>query len=203
MNQLIRLTKKTCAIKHFIEENGFITNNMCARIFYKGNSNSYTQAQVKLKSMYDNKILKRYIHPNTKEYIYQITIKNIDDHKKYIGDLYSRIYLYTDEIIYAKLNESSWKATSRRNDAHIIYRKGDKVVGLLIEFDKFHKTSFSKIDDIYNSGEVQEWYYDHYGVKDYFPTVMIINPTGTINYKSDKWSCVSLDYSFDNLQSLL
>ena len=199
----VKFTKATREILYWIQEQGFITNHICSRLFYKNKANGYSQAQVKLKNLYDNGVIKRYIHPHTKEFIYQYSLKDIDDHKKYICELYSRIYELSDEIIYSKLNEQTWKKSSRRNDAHIIYRIGDKVVGLLIEFDKFHKTSKEKLEQIYSSSEVQDWYKENYGVEDYFPTFVIITPLGNVAYKSDDWNCVGLDYDFTDLKDIL
>lgn len=200
----VRLTKKTRQLLDIANEYKFITAHICARMIYKGKSQSLFQAQRKLKMLYDEGLLTRYEHPETKEYIYQITGKKmeIDDHRRYAMELYSRIYELAEEVIYFKIEET-WQSCKRRSDAHIIFRIKDDTIGMLVEYDKFHKTSIKKLEDIYNSGEVQEWYSEHYSVEDYFPTYCVITLLGNTNYKSDNWDCVALDYSFSNLESIL
>lgn len=197
----MRFTKKTREILNFIDEYGFITNNICSRTIFKGGKQAYTQSQKKLKIMCENKAITKYIHPVTKEFIYQVEKKEVDDHRRMIIDLYSRIYEFADEIIYFKIEET-WATANRRNDAHIIFSKDDSVIGLLVEFDKHHKTSKKKLDDIYNSGEVQQWYLDKFNVE-YFPSFLIISLLGNTRHISDNYECLAVNYEFEGLETIL
>lgn len=196
---MARFTKKTREIMNFIEEYGFITIAICSRVFYKNNRNSYTQAQVKLRTLYNDGELQRYVHTITKEYIYQIKQKEVSDHRKYIMEFYSRMYEYSDEIIYFKLEET---IGNRRCDAHMIYVKDEINTGILIEFDKFHRTPKSKLDEIYESGSIQQWYKDNYG-ECYFPSFVVITAMGVKKMKSDNYEIIGLDYNFSKLEELL
>lgn len=197
----MRFTKKTREILNFINEYGFITNNICSRTIFKGGKQAYTQSQKKLKIMCENKAITKYIHPVTKEFIYQVEKKEIDDHRRMIIDLYSRIYEFADEIIYFKIEET-WAMANRRNDAHIIFSKDDSIIGLLVELDKSHKTSKKKLDDIYNSGEVQQWYLDKFNV-DYFPSFLIISLLGNTRHISNDYECLATNYEFEGLETIL
>lgn len=197
----IRYTKTTRDIINFIKEYGFITTKICSNIFYNGNKNPYHQARVMLNKLYNNGDLKRYECETTKEYIYQITTKYIYDHKKFILDLYSRIYTMCNSIEYFKIEEL-WEISKRKNDGHIIYKKDGKIKTFLIEFDKYHKTSKNKLNQIYESQEVQEWYKNRYG-KEHFPNIIIITPIGVSNVDSDNYNVIDLDYSFNGLESIL
>ena len=151
--------------------------------------------------MYENKAITKYIHPVTKEFIYQVEKNEVDDHRRMIIDLYSRIYEFADEIIYFKIEEA-WDVSNRRNDAHIIFSKDDSVIGLLVELDKSHKTSKKKLDDIYNSGEVQQWYLDKFNVE-YFPSFLIISLLGNTRHISDNYECLAVNYEFEGLEAIL
>lgn len=199
----IRYTKVTREILNFIEDYGFITINICSSIFYKNNKQRYNQARVKLKNLYDNKVLKRWEHPYSGEYIYQFDSKRISDHAKYMLDLYAAVNLLVDKIDYFKLEEP-WMGNARRNDAHIVYIKDDYLGAFLVEFEKYNTTSVKKIDEIFESNEVQEWYKERYG--DYFfPTILLVTPTGRSKCKSetDKWESTSINYNLDGLEDIL
>lgn len=197
----IRFTGKVREILNHIETNGFITNKQCAMIYYKDNKQPYIQAQTKMKLLYDNKVVKRYENKINGEYIYTIKGERISEHKLYIMNLYAYLY-HKFDIIYFKLEEC-WNC-KRKNDAHIIVQtKSGDTVGLLCEIDFFHKTSKEKLDSIYRSNEVQAWYQEHYGVQDYYPSVLIINHNGKIGYSSDSYEILTTDFEMANLSALL
>lgn len=197
----IRYTKKTREILYFIEQYDFCTINIISKIFYKRNKHGYNQARVKLSNLLNEGVLKRYMS-SSGEYYYQTYSKNISDHKKYILDLYAYIYSEVDEVIYFKVEEQWYK---RRSDAHIIIKNNDKNYSFLVEFEKFHMTSPQKYDELYDSGEIKQWYKDNYGLEDYFPTVLIISPTGITQChdKELKWQTVCVDYKFTYLNEVL
>lgn len=198
----IRYTRKTREILTFIQEYGFITTKVCSKVFYKGNANSYTQARVILNKLFKNGDLKRYSHEATKEWIYQTEKKIIDPHRKAMIDLYSEIFLLADSIDYFKV-EATWSISNRRSDAHIIFTKDNIQNAFLVEYERFHCTSQKKADEIYNSGEVQEFYKDKYDIDNYFPNVLIISPLGTSKLSSDVMNIVNIDYSFMGISSLI
>lgn len=198
----IRYTKKTREVLNFINEYGFITNNICGKVFYKGNKSSYTQARVILQKLFKNGDIKRYSHETTKEWIYQIEPKLIDDHRKAIIDLYAEMFLLVDTIDYFKI-EAIWNISKRRSDAHIIFTKDGNTNSFLVEYERFHTTPANKIDEIKASGEVQEFYKARYDIDNYFPTLLIISPLATSKCVSSDWLTVNIDYRFEGLDSLI
>lgn len=197
----IRFTKKVRAILNHIETYGFITNKQCAMIYYKGGKQPYIQAQTKMKSLYDNGIVKRTEYKLNKEYIYTIENKQVSDHAMCVMNLYA--YLYNKfEILYFK-TEASWKC-KRRSDAHFIIQEDDgDIFGILCEVDLFHKTGKDKLDSMYESGEIHNWYKVNQGAEGYYPSILIVNNTGKTNIKSDKYEIVATDFDFTGLDSLL
>ena len=119
----IRFTQKVRAILNHIGTYGFITNKQCEMIYYKGCKQPYIQAQTKMKSLYDNGVVKRSEYKLNKEYIYTVEDKQISDHAMYVMNLYA--YLYNKfEVVYFK-PEASWQC-KKRNDAHFIIQKEDE-----------------------------------------------------------------------------
>lgn len=197
-----RYTQVTRNILNFIDEYGFITINIAASIFYKGNSNPVHQARVKLSTLYKNGALTRYKN-EFGEYIYQIYKKSIGDHNYYIMKLYG--YLFANfEIVYFK-PEQVWLGGKRRSDAHIIIHNGKKRVGLLVEFEKFHATSQDKLDEMFNSGEIQRWYKDNYDVDNYYPTTLFVTASGSnkICDLETEYKTISTNYKFIDLADQL
>lgn len=170
-----RYTPATRAIVNFIDEYGFITVNFCADIFYKDKKSPIHQARVKLNNLYNNKALTRY-KSESGEYIYQLNKAVVGAHRYNIIKLYS--FLYKNyEVLYFK-PEQVWSTCKRRSDAHIVIKIGESRIGLLVEYEKFHSTNKDKLKDIYQSGEVQEWYRDNFKV-DYYPVNLLITATGS------------------------
>lgn len=195
----IRYTQPVKDILEFIDNYGFITVNQCANIIYKGNKKPITQAQQKLKLLYDNKILKRTLY-YTGVYVYSKTTSKPTMHKMLLLDLYSYIYNKYEVVYFEK--ESRWELSKRRNDGHIIFIKDCNPIGLLLEIDYSHATTKNKLDDIYKTGEVQKWYLDNYE-EEYFPTVLIVNSSGAISYNSSEYNVVATDFNFNNLVDIL
>ena len=198
----IRYTQKTREVLGFICDYGFISTKVCSKVFYKDNKNGYTQARVILNKLFKNGDLKRYEHESTKEWIYQINKKVVDPHRKAMIDLYSEIFMLVDSIEYFKV-EATWCISNRRSDAHIIYKKNGRVNSLLVEYERYHSTSQKKLDEIYASEEVQEFYKLKYKVEDYFPNVLVISPLATTKLVSDKISIVCIAYNFEGLGEII
>lgn len=196
----IRFTKKVRLILDHISKYGFITNRQCASIIYKGNKQPLLQAQTKMKLLFDNGIVKREEYRLTKEFIYMSEVKSISDHKMYVMNLYAFLYNKFD-IKFFKY-EQSWNC-KKRNDAHIIIEKHDSFIGILCEIDLFHKTSQEKLDTLYKSGEVQQWYSDNYNMQDYYPLILIVNGNGKTNLKSNDYDIECVDFDFNGLYELL
>lgn len=196
----IRFTKKVRMILDHINTYGFITNKQCANIYYKENKQALLQAQTKMKLLYDNGVVKREEYPLTKELMYMTEVKPISNHKMSVMNLYA--YLYSKFNIKYFKYEQSWNC-KKRNDAHIVISKGDVLIGILCEVDIFHKTSQSKLDILYKSGEVQQWYYDNYGLQDYYPLILIINGQGKTTVKSEDYDVACVNTDFDWLYDIL
>lgn len=169
-----RYTQATRDIINFMDDYGFITVNICADIFYKEKKNPKHQARVKLNTLYDNNVITRY-KSEAGEYIFQLDREAVGVHKYTMLKLYSFLYKHY-EVLYFK-PEKVWSSCKRRSDAHIIIKNGESRIGLLVEFDKYHSTSKEKLDDIYNSGEVQEWYRNEFGA-DYYPVTLLMKESG-------------------------
>lgn len=91
----------------------------------------------------------------------------------------------------------------KRNDAHIILSKEDGTkIGLLVEIDLFHQTSKDKLNCLYESNEVQQWYRDNYDIE-YYPSVLIVNETGRSNIKNTEYDIVCTDFNFNGLSDIL
>lgn len=196
----MRFTKNTRQILDFIDEYRFITAKQCANIFYKGRKLPLIQAQKKLKLMYDNGIIKRNQDKYTKEYIYSMDGNVPNNHKLYLIDLYS--YLYNRyEVVYFN-TEEIWNISKRRNDGHIIIEKDGDLIGILIEIDINHITNKAKTDSIYNSGEVQYWYEQNFGVH-YFPSFIIVNASGKSRIHSEYYEVIATDFTLESLCEML
>jgi hypothetical protein len=197
----IRFTKKVRLILEHINNYEFITNRQCALIYFKGAKQPYIQAQTKMKLLYDNDIVKRTEYKLNKEYVYSINEEHVSDHRMYLMNLYAYLYNKFD-IMYFK-TEESWQC-KKRNDAHIIIKKdnGD-MVGILCEIDLYHKTGQEKLDIMYDSGEIHQWYKVNYGAEDYYPSILIVNSSGKTNIKTDKYEVVAVDFDFNGLDKLL
>lgn len=193
----IRYTKLTKGILSYIDEYGFITIQQCARVFFKGNKQPMIQAQKKLKIMFENEMIKRTIFNFTGEYIYTIQNKSPSFHRMCLMNLYSYIYS-KNEIIYFKIEEK-WNVSKKRNDAHIIFKNSNGImIGILIEVDVNHTTSKSKLDALFNSMEIQEWYYEKYK-EEYYPTVIIVNSSGKTSLKSDQYDVLCFDFKLTEI----
>jgi len=198
----IRFTRKVRDILSHINTYGFITNKQCALIYYKGRKQPYLQAQTKLKLLYDNGVVKRIEYKLNKEYIYTLENKDIGDHRMYAMNLYALLY-NKYKVHYFKLEES-WSLCKKRNDAHFVVENDEGCqVGMLCEIDLYHKTSQKKLDMLYESGEVQEWYKTSYDIDDYYPSILIINNTGLTQLKSIQYDVVAVNFDFEGLESFL
>lgn len=199
----VRFTKTTRLILNHIQTFGFITNKQCALIYYKNNKQSLVQAQVKNRQLFESGYIKRYENPTTRELIYcSDTSKEISEHKIITMNLYAYI-MNKYEVIHFKL-EPSWGVSKRRSDAHIIFKKeNNETIGLLLEVDLFHQTTKFKLDELYKSGEVQQFYEDEYKVSNYYPSTLIINALGKGNIKNTEYDIVYTDFNFNGLSDIL
>lgn len=196
------ITKSTKDVLSFVDKYGFITTDICADIVYKGKSQSYNQAARKLKSMYDNKFVKRYRAFDSKKYIYTKNLeKKISLHDQIIMRFYARVYSLVDSIDYFK-KEERWLDGKYRSDAHIIYTKDNRTRCYLLEVEVNHGTSQNKYDDIYDSNCVQEWYKERYG-NETFPRLLIISISGVTKLKSDIYKIYNTNFDLMGLESLI
>ena len=123
-----------------------------------------------------------------------------NNHKLYLIDLYS--YLYNRyEVVYFN-TEEIWNISKRRNDGHIIIEKDGDLIGILIEIDINHITNKAKTDSIYNSGEVQHWYEQNFGVS-YFPSFIIVNASGKSRIRSEHYEVIATDFTLESLCKVL
>lgn len=201
----MRMTQQTREILNFIDTYDYITANICARIILKGQKQAYTSSCRKLRTMEQHDLIKKYIHPLTKEFIYQIKKKQVNDHHRYAIEFYSRIYEIADEVIYFtdKEKDVTWPLAKRRNDFHIIYIYNGNTYAMLGEVDLSHFTSKEKLVEIYEKGEVQEWYKEHYDVDNYFPSIAVLSLLGNTKYEDVPFDYLCVDFEFNQLESLI
>ncbi|WP_297993878.1 hypothetical protein [uncultured Clostridium sp.] len=199
----MRFTKTTKEILNFINKFGFITATICSRTILKGQKLAYISSCRKLRNMYEDKILKRYTFLESKEYIYQVEKKQIGIHQKILIDLYSKIFELVDEVLFFNPKETSWRTAKRKSDGHIIYRINKDIYSLLIEIDYTHATSQKKLMDIYQSGEVHEWYKNNYNTDNYFPSFLIVSLLGDTKYENVPFTYNTLDFEFTNIEQIL
>jgi hypothetical protein len=201
---MIRYTPKIRAILNFIEEYGFITSRICAKLFYKEDKFALDVARRVLTRLVNNKDIVSNKNSYGKEIIYQFKKNTVSDHKYYLLNFYAEINKLVTKVEYFKLEES-WFISNKRSDAHIIFNNivdgNDSFKSYLVEFDKYHKTNpIEKYDLIYDSGEVQEWYKLRYGLNNYFPDVVIINYSGKCNNETERdYKIIGIDYDFTSL----
>ena len=187
-------------IKFFIEDFGFITTYIAANVIYKNKTFPRNQARRKLKDMNDKKQIKRF-KSSSGEYIYTNDFKsNISAHKKVLIELFSFIYNQSKDVEYFKIEEP-WMNNKYRSDGHIIYLDNDNYLkSFLIEIEFYHKTDKKKYIDIYESGEVQQWYYKKYDIDNYFPSIIIINQSGIKKFDYTFTDIISCNYKFEGLE---
>ncbi len=189
-----RTTKANRLILEHIETFGFITVRQCQNIIYKDNKCSDVRARKKLKEMFDKGYIKKQKNSITSEYIYTLKEESISRHKYILMNLYSVIYSKNKCIIYFRMEEL-WKGCNKKSDAHIIYQTYDnRKIGMLVEVDIFHFTTQDKLDKIYRSGDVEDWYKANFN-SDYFPQILILNNKGKTKLESDDYDilCTSID----------
>lgn len=195
------MNSKTRDILAHLSEYGFITSEQCACIYYRDNNQSLTLAQRKLKALYDSNLIQRYKNKLTNKFVYTLDKKTvISQHDMMIMDLYS--YIFKNYKVEYFKKEFSWKETKRRSDSHIIFERNGMLVTLLVEVDLYHKTSQKKLDELFNYGEVHQWYKDRYG-EDVYPDILIINATGYTNIKSDEYNVICINYDFEGIDNVL
>lgn len=195
------LNKQARDILAHIQDYGFITSQQCANIYYKGNKQGLTQSQRKLKALYEAKLIERYKNKLTNKFVYtECKTSSISEHDMIIMDLYSYIYNKYNVEYFKK--EEKWIETKRRSDGHIIFERNGMLVAFLIEVDLYHKTSQQKLDDMFNGGEIHQWYKDNYG-EEVYPDILIINATGATKIKSDEYNVLCLNYEFSDIDNII
>ena len=113
------------------------------------------------------------------------------------------LILLPDVGFSVKIMYICWKIAKRKSDGHLIYRVGDDIYSLLIEIDYTHATSQKKLMDIYQSGEVQEWYKNNYNADNYFPSFLIVSLLGDTKYENVPFTYNTLDFEFNDIEQVL
>lgn len=203
---MIKYTKKTREILDFINTYGFITSKICGNIFYKNSKFPMEQARRKLKSLTNNKDIVANTMGFNKELIYQVSKNPISNLKYYIFNIYSRLYKFSDEILYVDF-DNIFKNTNKHYDIHIVLKKNindiSTLIGLIIDFEKFHKINKDKYDVIYLNEGLKHFYKNNFN-KEIFPDILIVNYSGKVSVNSSyNYKIKSCDYNFTDLESLL
>lgn len=197
----MRYTKATRDILYFIDQYGFITINICSKLFYKDKKKAYEQARVKLKTMQENDLIQKYIKQGSREFVYQVKKNKINECKYILLNMYAEFNLLSKEILFFKA-EHTFK--DRRPDGHIIFKNyNNEIRSYFIEVERFNRLFKHKYIEMFENKYVQEWYKINQG-EEYFPDVIIVNPIGISSIKdTENFNYYCINYDLDGLEKLL
>lgn len=166
-------------IQKYLEEHDFITIDQCRRVFYNTESSGYDLARRKLKAMCDAGKVNRY-RPTTninEKAIYYY--KNPTPTKSRIAlmDFYAEMKSSKRDIVYFKpefhIADSKYSV-----DGIMVYKDKDcdgdyAYFPLILEVERTHKTTQSRLDKIYDCGDIQKFLKENFNINIY-PRVVII-----------------------------
>jgi len=160
-------------ILRFVEDNKSITIQICADLFFNKTSrrSAYISASRRLKTLHDNKFLKRFRKTINDEYVYYREGNPLGYHKMKLLEVYSRLSTIGEITRFEKEFVVGTGKAKRKNDGLIEIKvdQGEYIntYAVVIEIDYTHETNWTKIKDIINSGDYQEMY----GA---MPTILIV-----------------------------
>lgn len=169
------LTERDNKILCFIEEYGGITIEICNKIFFHELKFGYPSAARRLKIMHKNRLLKK--RKNIKnENVYYSSDKPISLHATYLLRLYAELVSANFKIL--NFEREFRIGSEYRIDGliEIGISMGDKLkhLALAVEIDLNHSGGFERLENIYESNVLQEYFKNKYRTnKAIFPTFII------------------------------
>jgi len=138
------ITKRDKQIIKFVEVNGSITINQCAKMFFRDNKEAYDQARKRLRIIYKGDFLKRYRKDIKSEVVYFID-KKLKIHDLKLMDVFAELGKYELVMFQKEYKISIDKSLNYRVDAYAIIKVDGKYIPLMIEIDYTHFTNSKKI----------------------------------------------------------
>lgn len=164
------ITNRDKAMLRFIEQHGSITINQAANIFFTNNNFAYDQARKRLRTMYQNNIIKRFKQDIYAEVQYYFD-RPVKAHKSKLIDVYGNLSSIGNIAKFEKELKIECKDKYRKIDGFLeLEIESENEIAMypvIIEVDYTHNTSLQKLKEIYESNYFQEIY-------DVFPTVLIV-----------------------------
>lgn len=192
----VYLSDRDKLILNFIEQYGGITINQAANMFFSKYKYGYDQARRRLRTMYQNKVVKRFKADTNSEVQYYFNKPN-SIHKSKLLDVYTTLNNIGNVVEFQR----ELKIGNRKIDGFIEFEVEDQecisTYPLIIEVDYTHNTSLEKLKEIYYSNYFQADY-------DSFPSVLVIKKyewqdkfkTDLFYYKFINWDLLNLQEVF-------
>lgn len=188
-----RLSSTDKKILKFMEEyNLGLTISQTGMLFYQGKWR-YDYARLKLKKLWDKKLIRRYTSNYSDEYIYYLD-KKPSYHDNAVLNVYANFVAAGYSIEYFK-NEQQWLDGEIRNDAFIIADNPEEKRIVFVEVDLNSTTDIDKYERLYETGILQKIY----GV---FPMLVILSDIERA-YDSDNFEIVQLDMDCSQFYKVL
>ncbi len=188
------ITKKV-EILNYIEENKFITIDICKNLFYNTRY-GYDSARRTLSKLVDERLVKVSVDFTTNKKVFFIK-KKPSSHRIMIYYIYSKIATLVDKVLEFNIE---YKSEGVISDGFIIYKKDGIIKALLIEIDLQNRTKLNKYDKCYSSAYFQR-------KLNCFPRILIANRDGKAYKTKVKYNkninYIYCDYECSNLEGLL
>lgn len=190
-------------ILQFVEDNKSISIQICANLFFNNCSkeSAYISASRRLKTLYDNKFLKRFRKTINDEYVYYRDGSPLGYHSMKLLEVYSKLSTIGEIVRFEKEFMVGSGKTKRKNDGliEIKVEQGEYIntYAVIIEIDYSHETNWAKIRDIIKSGVYQKMY----GT---MPTILIVKRyehMKKLNSNSDV-EILNINWKLDGIEQL-
>lgn len=183
------------SIQFHIQKFGFVTIKQCANIFYSNSKFPYTEAQRTLNKMVKGKLIKSSKAITSENIYYTSKVKN-SYHSIMKMNIYSMFVKAGFEIVNISREPTQFKIKRADILMDIAKPNGQQIFPLFIEVDNYNDTNIKNIEKLYDSGQVQHYYYQRYEIG-VFPTVIIVTNKVKREY-SDKFKIIYLDHNLNN-----
>lgn len=188
-----RLSPIDKKILRFMEEHNLgLTISQAGMLFYQGKWR-YDYARIKLKKLWDKKVIRRYTSNYSDELIYYFE-KKPSFHDNAVLNIYANFVAAGYKIEHFK-SEQQWLDGDIRSDAFIVADNPQEKRIVLVEVDLNSLTDIGKYERLYETGTLQR----RYGV---FPMLVILSDVER-TYKSDNFEIVQLDIGCSEFYKVL
>lgn len=187
-------------ISAHIENYGFITINQCANMFFPNGKNSYDSARHVLNRMVkENKIEK--FRENTREeaiYYFDPKWKIPPKSRMILMNFYSLLLKNGAIIDYFKPEEDQWGSRFVADALMAYHFEANKtrMFSFLIEVVRTSPSTKERFLEMYYNRTLQDYMEKLFGVKDYFPNVLIITDKPR-KYDIEEFDIININTKFD------